>query len=129
MSTTIGVVREGAPGEHRVALTPDVAVQLAGTGLTVLVEAGAGAAAWFGDSSYTEAGAAVVDAATLDEQADVLLCVRPPTPERIAGLRAGQILIGLLDDPGLVERCAQRGVTAISLARLPRTLSRAQAMD
>jgi NAD(P) transhydrogenase subunit alpha len=98
----------------------------------VLVEAGAGAAAWFDDSAYAEAGAAVVPAATLDEQADVLLCVRPPGPERIAGLRSGQILLGMLDplgDPLLVETCARQGVTAVSLDLLPRTLSRAQTMD
>ena len=132
MPTTIGVIREEAPGERRVALVPDVAAKLAATGLELLVEAGAGEAAWFNDSAYTEAGATVVSAATLAERADVLLCVRPPGPERIAGLRTGQTLVGMLDplgDPGLAEICASRGVTAVSLDLLPRTLSRAQAMD
>ena len=131
-TTTIGVVRERAPGEHRVALVPEVVARLCPSGLDVLVEASAGAGAWLPDSSYAEAGATVVSAAELDGQADVLLCVQPPDPKRVAGLRAGQVLVGLLNplaNPDLLDACVRRGVTAVSLDLLPRTLSRAQAMD
>ena len=63
------------------------------------------------------------------EQADVVVCVRPPDA---APLRKGQLLLGLLQpllDPGLARALAEAGVTAVSLDGLPRTLSRAQSMD
>jgi NAD(P) transhydrogenase subunit alpha len=98
----------------------------------VLVEQGAGTAAFLPDSEYAQAGAVPVDAAELDRRADVLLCVQPPPTQRVERLRPGQLLVGLLNptgQPDLVEACARRGVTAISLDLLPRTLSRAQSMD
>jgi NAD(P) transhydrogenase subunit alpha len=126
----VGVVRETAAGEQRVALTPDVVARLQAIGLEVTVESGAGAAAWFPDAAYTSAGARVVDTRTLYAGCDVLLCVHPP--DRIDLLRAGQVVIGLLQpltSPQLVRDLAAAKVTAISLDGLPRTLSRAQAMD
>jgi NAD(P) transhydrogenase subunit alpha len=131
-AATVGVVREWVPGERRVAMVPDVVARLRSTGVAVLVEAGAGAEAWFADSAYVEAGATVDTAATVDERSDILLCVQPPDPGRVARLRAGQMLVGMLNpfgNPELVGACAGRGVTAVSLDLLPRTLSRAQAMD
>jgi NAD(P) transhydrogenase subunit alpha len=128
----VGVVKESAPGEHRVAVVPEVVPRLTDLGLTVLVETGAGAAAWLPDSAYTEAGATVVGADAVDQRAEVLLCVQPPNPARVAGLRAGQVVIGLLNpfgEPELVAAFAGAGVTAVSLDLLPRQLSRAQGMD
>jgi NAD(P) transhydrogenase subunit alpha len=128
----VGVVKESAPGEHRVAVVPEVVPRLTDLGLTVLVETGAGAAAWLPDSAYTEAGATVVGADAVDQRAEVLLCVQPPSPARVAGLRAGQVVIGLLNplgEPELVAAFAGAGVTAVSLDLLPRQLSRAQGMD
>ncbi|MDQ6937756.1 MAG: NAD(P) transhydrogenase subunit alpha [Actinomycetota bacterium] len=125
----VGVVGEVAPGERRVAVTPDVVGRLTAAGLSVLVETGAGAPAWFDDAAYAKAGAVVVSPAQLDAEAEVLLSVGPVAPDR---LRAGQTTIALLGhllNPPAMADLARRGVTAISLDGLPRTLSRAQTMD
>lgn len=131
-AVSVGIMKESASGERRVAVVPEVVSRIRDLGLDVLVEAGAGDGAWLPDSAYRQAGASVLPAATLDERAAVLVCVRAPDPARVARLRPGQLLIGLLDPlgaPELVRACADRGVTAISLDLLPRTLSRAQSMD
>ena len=123
----VGVVKEAAPGERRVAVTPDVVVTLIKAGTEVLVEPGAGAAAWFDDDQYRKAGATVTD--QVFAEADVILCVGPVEASR---LRSGQAVLGLLGpllDPAAMADLAGRGVTAISLDGLPRTLSRAQTMD
>jgi len=129
---TVGAVRERAPGERRVALVPEAVTLLRRAGLDVLVENGAGSGAWFTDTDYTAAGAAVVPADELYARADAVLCVGPPDPEAAQALRAGQTLIGLLEPlrhAALVEELAGRGVRTVSLDLLPRTLSRAQSMD
>ena len=126
------VVKESAPGERRVALVPEAIPRLREAGLEVLVESGAGDGAWFPDSLYTDAGASVVSQEELYAGADVILTVTRPDAARLARLRAGQAVIGLLAplvDPSLASDLAGRGVTAISLDGLPRTLSRAQGMD
>jgi len=127
---TVGVLRETAPGERRVAIVPDGAATLVKSGATVVVESGAGAGAFFPDSAYEAAGAEIVGNADLIARSDVILCLR--APHSTGDLRSGQVLIGmlapLLDAPGMAALAAQ-GVTAISLDRLPRTLSRAQSMD
>ncbi|MBU2665363.1 NAD(P) transhydrogenase subunit alpha [Actinoplanes bogorensis] len=128
--TTVGVLRETAGRERRVAMTPDGVVRLRRTGVRVLVEAGAGRSAWFDDPAYVEAGADVGSREQVYAESDILVVVRPP--DDIAALPAGRTLIGLLDplgDPGLAETLAAQGVTAISLDLLPRTLSRAQPLD
>ena len=128
----VGVVKESDPAERRVAMVPDVVARLRELGLEVAVETDAGAAAWLADSAYTQAGAQVRPAASLDAEADILLCVGPPPAERIAGLRPATLLIGLLNpltNREMVAACAAAGVTAISLELLPRTVSRAQSMD
>jgi NAD(P) transhydrogenase subunit alpha len=129
---TVGAVREGAPGERRVALVPEAVTRLRQAGVDVLVETGAGAGAWFADADYAAAGASVVSAEELFARADAVLCVGPPDEETTSALRSGQTLIGLLAPqrhPGRVHDWAERGVTAVSLDLLPRTLSRAQSMD
>lgn len=128
---TVGVLRETAAGERRVAMVPEVVDRIRTLGAEVLVETGAGERAWFPDSAYHDAGAAI---GTADEvlTADVLLCVNPPDPARLDRMRAGQVLLGVLGPltaPDLVRRLAALGVTAVSLDMLPRTLSRAQTMD
>lgn len=127
---TVGVIREGAVGERRVALTPDGVGRLQRLGLAVLVEADAGAAAWFPDSAYIACDAQVVGREDLYLQADVVLCVHPPADA--SRMHDGQTLIGLLQplyDPLLVAAMAESKVTVVSLDMLPRTLSRAQSMD
>jgi NAD(P) transhydrogenase subunit alpha len=125
----IGVVKERAAGERRVALTPDVIAKLTGAGLSVLVEAGAGTSAWFGDADYEKAGAVIADSSAVYADSDIVVSVGVPDVER---LRAGQAIVGLLGPllaPDLMAQLASRGITAISLDGLPRTLSRAQGMD
>jgi NAD(P) transhydrogenase subunit alpha len=125
----VAVVKESAPGERRVALVPETVQKLRQGGLEVLVEQGAGAGAWFPDDSYAAAGATVTSTDDLYATADVVLSVTRPEPGR---LRAGQAVIGMLaplTDPQFARTLAERGVTAISLDGLPRTLSRAQGMD
>jgi NAD(P) transhydrogenase subunit alpha len=130
-STIVGVLRERAPNEHRVALVPDVVARLQSAGLDVLVETRAGADAWFDDDAYAAAGATVATRQEVYRDADIILCVQRPD-DALDGLHAGQALVGLLapmEGPDQVRQWAERGVTAISLDLLPRTLSRAQSMD
>jgi len=125
-------VKEDAPGERRVALVPETVPRLTAAGLEVLVEQGAGDAAWFPDSAYLAAGAAVAPRDDLYATADVILTVTRPDESALARLRSGQTVIGMLSPlvaPELAQRLADKGVTAVSLDLLPRTLSRAQAMD
>ena len=77
---TVGVLRETAPGERRVALTPDGVARLLKLGYAVTVEAGAGAGAWFDDASYVQAGATVGDTDAVMSGSDILVGVQPPDP-------------------------------------------------
>jgi NAD(P) transhydrogenase subunit alpha len=128
----VAVVKEDAPGERRVALVPETVPRLTAAGHEVLVEEGAGDAAWFPDSAYVAAGAAIAKTADLFATADVVLTVTRPGEAALARLRAGQTVIGMLSPlvtPELAARLAEKGVTAVSLDGLPRTLSRTQGMD
>jgi H+-translocating NAD(P) transhydrogenase subunit alpha len=132
MPMKVGVARESAAGERRVALVPEALGKLTAAGLEILVEAGAGAGAAIPDSAFTDAGATVVSTEQLYADSDVILRVQKPAPADAAKLRSGQTVIGLLQpllDPALMETLAKAGVTAISLDAIPRTLSRAQTMD
>jgi len=127
----IGVARERADGERRVALVPEVVGRLKGAGLEVLVEEGAGAGAHLPDSAYEAAGAIVVTTDELYEQADVVVRVQKPTEAESGRVRKGLAAVGLLQplsDPKLAASLAERGVTAVSLDAVPR-ISRAQTMD
>jgi H+-translocating NAD(P) transhydrogenase subunit alpha len=127
-----GVVKETAPGERRVALVPDAVAKLQAAGIEVLVERGAGESAWLSDSAYADAGATIVSAAELYRDADVILTVTKPSAEVVRTLRPGQAVIGMLNPlvhPEQAAALAAQGVTAISLDRMPRTLTRTQPMD
>lgn len=133
----IGVAKELVPEEHRVALVPESVARLSATGAEVVVERGAGNAAFFPEPAYLEAGAVALGGhRRVLSSSDVLLKVRPPLirgqgTDEVAMLRRGSVLVGILQphsQPGLVEQLAKRGVTAFSLDRLPR-ISRAQDMD
>jgi NAD(P) transhydrogenase subunit alpha len=128
----IAVPRETAEGETRVALTPQIAGQLSGDGVEVLVQSGAGEASSNLDEAYREAGATVVpDAAALYGQADLVLRVGRPSDEEVEMLREGTVLIGTLGTlakPELAQKLAKAGVTAISMDAIPR-ITRAQSMD
>ena len=127
----VGVPKEVAASERRVALVPDAAGRLVKGGYEVVVERGAGAAASCPDDAYKSAGASVADRATVLGQADVVLQVQAPTSADIASYREGGALVALFQpssDPGLVQQLAQRKLTAFSLVLLPR-ITRAQPMD
>ena len=128
----VGVAKETAPGERRVALVPEALGKLQAAGCEILVEAGAGAGSAIPDSAYAEAGATVVPTDALYAQADAVLRVARPSAAEVGRLRQGQAVIGFLQpliDPQAAQNLAKVGVTAISLDTLPRTLSRAQTMD
>jgi NAD(P) transhydrogenase subunit alpha len=128
----VGVAKETAPGERRVALVPESLGKLTAAGLEILVERGAGDGAFLPDQAYAEAGARVVSTDELYAQAEVILRVHKPSAEEVARLRSGQAVVGFLQpllDPSLMLGLASKGVTAISLDAIPRTLSRAQSMD
>jgi NAD(P) transhydrogenase subunit alpha len=123
----VGVPRETATGERRVALVPDVLARL--EGIDVAVERGAGLAAGFDDAGYSDAGAAIVDDAWTG--VDVVAKVAKPSDPELGKLSDGQVLISFLNplgDPAGVEQLAARGVIAIAMESIPRT-TRAQAMD
>ncbi len=128
----VAVVKENTPGERRVALVPETVPKLTAAGAEVLVEKGAGEAAWFPDSAYAEAGAVIVTTAELFAKADVMLTITRPSPAAIKRMRSGQAVVGMLStliNPELARDLAAKGVTAVSMDGLPRTLSRAQPMD
>jgi len=128
----IGVPRETAVNERRVALTPEVAGRLGKSGLAVLVQQGAGAAAAFDDGVYRAAGATLVaTAAEVFGEGDVIAKVQPPSSAEVALCRAGAALVAVFQpsaERDTVAQLAARKVTAFSLALLPR-ITRAQAMD
>jgi NAD(P) transhydrogenase subunit alpha len=128
----IGAPREIAPGERRVALTPQSAAALKKLGYDCLVETGAGEAARFSDAAYAEAGVRVVgSAAELWAEADVVAKVRPPELSEVAMAREGQVLIAFLypgQNAELLEALRAKGVTALAMDMVPR-ISRAQKMD
>ncbi len=132
MSLTIGVARETAQGERRVAVTPETCGKLVAAGASVRVERGSGAGAHFPDQAYEDAGATLADsAAAALGDADLVLCVQPPEATAIPLLKQGAALVGILQpqsDPARAEALAARGIVAFPLERLPRT-TRAQAMD
>ena len=129
----IGVPRETAAGEKRVATVPEVVGKLVKLGFTVTVQSGAGEAANFSDETYREAGADVVgSAAELWAAADIVFKVRPPSSDEVALMRPGGMLVGFVwpaQNPELMQQLAAKGATVLAIDSLPRQLSRAQKMD
>jgi NAD(P) transhydrogenase subunit alpha len=133
----IGVPKETAPREQRVALVPESSKKLIQAGYEVAIESGAGVLAGFADAAYREIGAAVqTDAAALLGSADLVLKVNAPAlpqsgRDEVAWMRPGAIYLGSLmplRNPDAVRALAARGVTAFSTDAIPRT-TRAQSMD
>ena len=132
MPMKVGVARETAAGERRVALVPEALGKLTAAGLEILVEAGAGAGAAIPDQAFADAGARIVSTEALYAESEVILRVQKPSLGEVAKLRTGQAVVGLLQpllDPALMGTLASAGVTSVSLDAIPRTLSRAQTMD
>lgn len=125
--TLIGVPRESADGERRVALVPKIVERLRALGLEVVVESGAGDGAMITDQDYELAGATIGD----PWPADVVVKVNPPTADETSLLKPGSVLIGFLaprSQPDVVERLRLANVTAFAVEAIPR-ISRAQVMD
>jgi NAD(P) transhydrogenase subunit alpha len=133
----IGVPKETAPGERRVALVPESAKKLIQAGYEVAIEAGAGEAAGYPDAGYRDAGAAIEsDPVSLLGSADLVLKVGPPTAaasgrDEIGWMRQGAIYLGSLmplRNPETARALAHRRITVFSTDAIPRT-TRAQSMD
>ncbi len=129
----IGVPKEIAAGEKRVATVPDVVEKLVKLGFTVAVESGAGDAANFSDESYRAAGAAVVPtAAEIWAQSDIVFKVRAPSIDEVGLMREGGSLLSFIwpaQNPELMKQLAAKKATVLAIDSLPRQLSRAQKMD
>jgi H+-translocating NAD(P) transhydrogenase subunit alpha len=127
----VGIPREVAEGERRVGLVPETVGRLVKDGFEVIVQTGAGRD-YNLDADYEEAGAKIVDGADgVYGEADIVVKVQSPTEDEIGLLREGQVLICFLNgpqEPDLVEKLAEAGVTVFSNEAVPRT-SAAQAMD
>ncbi|HUZ79192.1 MAG TPA: Re/Si-specific NAD(P)(+) transhydrogenase subunit alpha [Thermoplasmata archaeon] len=131
MAVRIGVPKETAPGERRVALVPEVVKRLVRSGVEVAIENGAGAAAGYPDASYAEAGAQVTSERGIIFRSNVLLKVQAPTLEEIAQIPPGGVLVALMNMSRNLDRIrALRDgqVTVFALDLLPR-ITRAQSMD
>lgn len=127
----IGVPKETADGERRVALVPEVVGKLVGAGHQVLVQRGAGDGALIPDAHYEQAGARLVESPAEALGAELVVKVAPPSAEEVAMLRADGVLIGFLaplSAGGSIPAIAARGVTSFALEAVPR-ISRAQSMD
>jgi H+-translocating NAD(P) transhydrogenase subunit alpha len=127
----IGVPKETAAGEHRVALVPEVVSKLKAKGLDVVVQAGAGSDALLPDSAFAAAGAQMTGDAAEVWGADVVVTIAPPDAQAIRGLGSGSILIGFLaplTSPQTTRALADAKATAFAMEAIPR-ISRAQSMD
>jgi NAD(P) transhydrogenase subunit alpha len=129
MPQLIGVPRETAAGEKRVATVPEVVEKLIKLGFRVAVESGAGDAANFSDDAYRAAGAEIT--ADVWPSADVVFKVRAPSTAEVARMRAGQTLVSFIwpaQNPELMQALAARKATVLAMDSVPR-ISRAQKLD
>ncbi|MDO9257404.1 MAG: Re/Si-specific NAD(P)(+) transhydrogenase subunit alpha [Bacteroidales bacterium] len=127
---TIGILKE-ITGENRVAMLPESVATLVKMNVTMLVEAGAGLAAFASDAEYELAGAVIETKAKVIAGADVLIKIQPPTAEEVALMKDGQVIMAVLNpyfNTDLVKELAAKNITGFSMDVVPRT-SRAQAMD
>jgi len=132
MSQVIGVPRETAAGEKRVATVPEVVEKLIKLGFRVAVQSGAGDAANFSDDAYRAAGAEIVDgAAKLWAASDIVFKVRGPSAEEIGLMREGGALVSFIwpaQNPDLLKQLAAKRATVLAMDSVPR-ISRAQKLD
>ena len=133
MPQVIGVPKETATGEKRVATVPEAVEKLIKLGFKVMVQSGAGDGANCSDETYRAAGAEIADTAqTLWSSSDIVFKVGVPTQEEVGLLREGGALIGFIwpaQNPELMQQLAAKKATVLAIDSLPRMLSRAQKMD
>ena len=131
MPLKVAIPKETAANEKRVAIVPAVAQKLAGMGLNLVVEKGAGGGAQMPDSAYGDSVSIENDAAKLIGSSDVVIKVQPPTVEEAGQLKEGSILISHLyghNNTDVIKVLRDRKITAFGLELIPR-ISRAQSMD
>jgi NAD(P) transhydrogenase subunit alpha len=128
----LGILKESAPGEARVALLPESLKPLIAQEIAIIIEAGAGTGAGASDQAYTAAGATVTsDRGAILSSADLLPVVNAPEAADQAQLKPGAVVIGFmrpLDAPQLLLRAIERPATLFSMEIVPR-ITRAQSMD
>lgn len=127
----IAVVRETAPGETRVAATPETVKKFIGLGAEVAVESGSGAMASIADADFEAAGATVGPRDRLLGGADIILCINGPNADTLKGAKAGTLLVGALDplrQRDAIDAYAAAGLEALAMEWMPR-ITRAQSMD
>ncbi|MFN4038966.1 MAG: NAD(P) transhydrogenase subunit alpha [Erythrobacter sp.] len=127
----IAILKERAPGETRVAATPETAKKYAALGLDVAIEAGAGGAASVTDAAYAEAGVSVGNAAATIKDADIVLGIQAPDVALLKGAKPGAWVAALFDPftrRDVVDAYAAAGFEALSMEFMPR-ITRAQSMD
>jgi NAD(P) transhydrogenase subunit alpha len=128
----ITVLKETEPDESRVALVPESIKKLVSMKAKVVVESGAGSDSGASDADYEAAGASVSkDRAALIKTAEVLLAVNRPSPETVAQLNRGAVVISFLrplDEPLALKPMIESKITGFAMELIPRT-TRAQAMD
>jgi H+-translocating NAD(P) transhydrogenase subunit alpha len=128
MSLTIAVLKEHAPAEYRVAMTPDTVKKYVAMGMHVLVEQNAGLSSSIPDQDYVKAGASISTTSDIVKESDIVLCVQ--TPQTLPQ-KTGALLIGLLAPHGQKEKIknfADKNISALSMELVPR-ITRAQSMD
>ncbi len=123
----IGVLKESAPRERRVALSPDAVAALVKRGDSVVVERGAGLASFYPDDSYAAAGASIGSAAEAST-CELVATVRGPAPALVDAIPVSAVVVGLFGSSGIGQALASRGVTVLALEKVPR-ITRAQSMD
>ena len=127
----IAVIRESAPGETRVAATPETVKKFTALGAEVAVESGAGNAASIPDADFQAAGADVGSRDKVLGGADIILCVDGPDPASLKAAKKGALLVGALDPMRrrqVVDAYAKAGLEALAMEWMPR-ITRAQSMD
>ncbi|GAA0797862.1 Re/Si-specific NAD(P)(+) transhydrogenase subunit alpha [Psychrobacter piscatorii] len=128
----IGVISADTASESRVALTPDAVKKLRKLGFEVVIQSGAGQAAYYADELYQAAGADITNSSTeVITQSRIITTVNDLPSEATANLSSDQVVIGMLDPyrNTQLDTYAAKGATAFAMELLPRTLSRAQNMD
>ena len=128
----IGVISADSANESRVALTPDAVKKLRKLGFEVIIQSGAGQAAYYADEWYQAAGADIANSSIdVISQSQIITTVNDLPPAITDHLTSGQIVIGMLDPyrNTQLDTYAAKGATAFAMELLPRTLSRAQNMD
>ena len=128
----IGVISADITSESRVAITPDAVKKLRKLGFEVVIQSGAGQAAYYADELYQAAGADIASSRTeVITQSKIITTVNDLPAEATESLSSGQIVIGMLDPyrNTQLDTYAAKGATVFAMELLPRTLSRAQNMD